>query len=219
MIDEQTVQKLIDRIIALEEKVAFLSRMESNFVYNPVTLTATLPATIKINGASGDTTTYKTIGFDSDGISSWFIRVRPDSIGLDPKFLEIVRRDSSGNFVDTPFAIDWSTGLTTILQEAWVAPTLLNSWVNYGGGYNSAGYFKDSHDVVHLRGMIKDGTATSGTTLFTLPVGYRPTARELFNVQSNGALGRIDVLSTGSVQILTGSNVWISLDGISFKAV
>lgn len=101
--------------------------------------------------------------------------------------------------------------------EAWVAPTLLNSWVNYGGGFNDAAYYKDPFGVVHLRGVIKDGTDVSGTALFTLPVGYRPPAQELFTVISSSALGRVDIATTGNVVITSGSNTWLSLDGLTFR--
>jgi hypothetical protein len=113
-----------------------------------------------------------------------------------------------------------SIGYTLIPSaETWTAPTLLNNWVNYGGGFNNAGYYKDPFGVVHLRGLIKDGTTTLGTALFTLPTGYRPVAQELFTVTSGSALGRVDVLTTGNVVINVGSSSWLSLDGLTFRAV
>jgi hypothetical protein len=66
------------------------------------------------------------------------------------------------------------------VQEAWIEPTLLNGWVNFGSGFSNIAYFKDEFDFVHLRGLIKDGTTTANTTLFTLPVGYRPLAANYF---------------------------------------
>jgi hypothetical protein len=99
------------------------------------------------------------------------------------------------------------------------APTLGNSWVDYGSGFDGAGYYKDADGTVYLQGLIKDGTATNGTVLFTLPSGYRPGRRLVFLVVTAGspvATGRIDVFSNGEVQIVTGSNTWLSLSGISF---
>lgn len=98
----------------------------------------------------------------------------------------------------------------------WIAPTLVNSWINYGAPYDVAGYRKDSFGFVHLKGLIKSGTATAGTVLFTLPAGYRPGATGLFDAQSNGSLGRVDVNSSGQVTIQVGTNAWISLNGITF---
>lgn len=99
--------------------------------------------------------------------------------------------------------------------EAWNAPTLLNSWVNFAGGYLAAGYYRDAMGVVHLRGMIKSGVV--GSSAFDLPAGYRPTAQTRFACESNSGHGVVVVQSaTGSVVPGVGSNAWFSLDGITF---
>lgn len=105
----------------------------------------------------------------------------------------------------------------TIVQEAWIAPTLLNGWVNYGGGYNPAGYFRDKEGIVHLRGLVRSGTM--GQAIFVLPEGYRPPFRELHAVQANpNAIGRCDITSDGQVLHVTGDAGWFSLDDITFRA-
>lgn len=104
---------------------------------------------------------------------------------------------------------------------SWTAPTFQNSWVNYGDQWNVAGYCKDPSGIVRLRGLIKNGSAG---TIFTLPVGFRPSATCLYLVACNHATppgnARIDVLSNGSVNLMTyatgGNNAWVSLDGITF---
>ena len=125
-----------------------------------------------------------------------------------------------------------------LYPEAWVAPTFTNSWVNYGSGFQTAGYRRIG-DVVYLRGLVKLGTL--GTSMFTLPVGYRPTGNillaALVNVKATfntGAAstgtahthpivaseiaGRIDINTSGTVSpTTTGGNGWISLDGLSFS--
>jgi hypothetical protein len=102
------------------------------------------------------------------------------------------------------------------VQDPWTAPSFLNGWLNYGNGYNPAGYFKDSMGMVHLRGLVKSGTMNAA--IFNLPAGYRPAYRNLFVNQSNGAIGRPDVTTVGDVIPAAGSNAWFSLDGISFRA-
>lgn len=99
--------------------------------------------------------------------------------------------------------------------QAWQTPTFLNSWVNNGGGYNNAGYYKDNFGIVHLRGLIKSGTL--GLSAFTLPAGYRPPAREIFGTVSNFAFGTVYVDTTGDVVPFNGSNAFISLDGLTFR--
>jgi hypothetical protein len=103
-------------------------------------------------------------------------------------------------------------------QEAWIEPTLLNGWVNFGSGFETAGYYKDEFGVVHLRGLIKSGTTTAGTTLFNLPIGYRPSNNKFTIIANHNTFAILSINTTGNVNInTTVSSVWISLDNISFK--
>jgi len=106
-----------------------------------------------------------------------------------------------------------------IIQDDWVAPTLLNSWVNYGSGSNPAGYFKDKQGIVHLRGLVANGV---GTTIFTLPVGFRPTYVEFKStVASAGGAGTFAVYviyANGNIDWSSGGTTWFSLDEMTFKA-
>lgn len=107
-------------------------------------------------------------------------------------------------------------GKPTCLDETFIAPTLLNSWVNHSVTYNNAGYYRDSAGVVHLHGMVKDGVF--GSPIFNLPAGYRPARNETFACMSNNAFGRMEVTSGGDVTLLVGSNLFASLDGMTFRA-
>lgn len=108
--------------------------------------------------------------------------------------------------------------LGELLQESKIAPTLLNSWQNYGAAYESATYWKDKCNVVHISGMIKGGTVSDGTVLFVLPVGYRPRTPEKFITVSVNAICILDIYANGNVTIRAGANTsWLSLSGISFK--
>lgn len=101
----------------------------------------------------------------------------------------------------------------------WIAPTLLNSWVNYGAPYNTAAYMRTDDGLVLLRGAIKSGTTTAGTVLFTLPVGFRPAGGTIeFATVSNGAIGQIDVETDGDVVIRVGGNTRLSLNNVIFAA-
>ena len=101
-------------------------------------------------------------------------------------------------------------------QENWTAPTFLNSWINNGSGYNNAGFYKDEFGIVHLRGLVKSGTMQA--SIFTLPTGYRPAAREFFGTVSDALFGSVYIDPDGSVVPWSGSNAWFSLDGITFRA-
>lgn len=88
---------------------------------------------------------------------------------------------------------------------AWTAPTLLNSWVNFGGTEQVAQVRKVG-DMVQLRGVIKSGTV-GFTDALVLPYGMRPPANLPFAIQSNGAIAGLYITSAGSVQVFFGSNV------------
>lgn len=106
------------------------------------------------------------------------------------------------------------------------------SWANYGSGYNTAGFYRDSMGRVHLKGLVKWAPSEPGwvlaggdcgtAALFRLPAGYRPAATELHSVMRNNTLSRIHVLSNGNVALCesrdTYEGIWYSLDGISFRA-
>ena len=103
----------------------------------------------------------------------------------------------------------------SITTSDWIAPTLENNWLNWGTPDGPAGYFKDSLGIVHLRGIVKNG---SGSTIFTLPDTYRPAYKEVHAVLASAVLGRVDIKPNGEVVVITGSYSWISLDGITFRA-
>lgn len=101
----------------------------------------------------------------------------------------------------------------------WVAPTLLNSWANYGLEWATAGYYRDASGLVYLRGLVKSGT--NNAAIFMLPSGYRPTAGRIFSVHAGGGQARLDVLYDGTVKTngyySSGTNAYVSLSGVFFE--
>lgn len=102
------------------------------------------------------------------------------------------------------------------------APAFQNSWANYDAAtFNSCAYRKDAMGYVHLRGLVKTGA--SATTIFTLPVGYRPARQQLVSTvayTTGMILGRIDIFPNGNVGgagSVTG-NTYTTLDNITFLA-
>lgn len=73
-------------------------------------------------------------------------------------------------------------------DSGWVGMTLAGTWAYYGAPFATPAYRKIGQQVF-LKGLVKDGTP--GTTISTLPVGYRPTEQRLFtavNVSNFGGM-------------------------------
>ena len=112
---------------------------------------------------------------------------------------------------------------------AWYGPDLGFVWENFDSGHSSVAFFKDRQGVVHLKGLAKRiGGEVCGPIvyMFPLPDGYRPAARSVFTSLRNGALARINVDADGWVNLDTSvgaacspDNEWLSLEGITFRAV
>jgi hypothetical protein len=94
-------------------------------------------------------------------------------------------------------------------------PAFENSWVNAGGNDTSAAFYKDPWGMVHIKGLVKNGTVN--TTIFTLPIGHRPNKDTNLASIANNAFCRLRISSDGTVSQIVGSNVWLSIH-CSFRA-
>lgn len=139
---------------------------------------------------------------------------------------------SAGQITFTPVgtiaATDVQTAIAEVAAEAvqanvpWIAPTLLNSWVNFDTSLYSAAGYRKVGDLVELRGLVKSGTI--GLAVFNLPVGYRPTRSHHLPVAANDAYGTCRVNGSsggapGDVVASAGSVSWFSLDNIRFSTL
>jgi len=97
------------------------------------------------------------------------------------------------------------------------SPTLLNSWVNYSaapGGYAFATYAQDSTGRVVMQGLIKNGTNTNGTDIFTLPAGLAPPQTMIMTTVSSGpAVAALNLSASPSLLESRGqgSNSYLTL--------
>ena len=104
-------------------------------------------------------------------------------------------------------------------QEVWQALPLIASWVDYGSGYETAQYMKDDMGFVHIKGFIKNGTATPATIFANLPAGYRPNGFSYYPViLSIGSAGSIEIRNTGTLGSVSMSTTYTSLGQFSFRA-
>jgi hypothetical protein len=103
------------------------------------------------------------------------------------------------------------------------ALSLQNSWVAEVG-YEAPYYIKNADNEVSLYGSMDSGTASAGTLLFTLPVGFRPSAAVFAPIvtRDGGAVvaGKGVTIDTDGTCVLTDSvgNNRVSLNGIKFLA-
>lgn len=171
------------------------------------TITDTDPLRVRLDG-------------DSDGLL-----ITPDTL-VHPRTLAI------GDRVWLQFygrrVVVLGKGGGTTHDPDWIAPNLLNGWLNYGSSWPGAGYRKGRDGMVKLRGLVKSGTGGISTPIFVLPQGYAPegtsSTGELFiqpaSVSGGFGYARVDVLGDGSVAIIaygpSASNAFVSLAGISF---
>lgn len=108
------------------------------------------------------------------------------------------------------------------VSEAWHhadltgGPAFQNGWNNYGAGFATGAYFRDATGIVHLRGLVKDGTMSA--TIFTLPPGNRPDGTLIFPAASLSAYGEVRVAADGTVVATIGSNAWVDLSSVHFRA-
>ena len=92
---------------------------------------------------------------------------------------------------------------------------------NYGGAYGGAAA-RLENGVVRLSGLVKCDLGGKARHLLTLPAGYRPKARLIFDAMGTYKSMRVDVHPDGKVEYITGgklwkiSSKWVSLDGIAF---
>jgi hypothetical protein len=102
-------------------------------------------------------------------------------------------------------------------NEAWNNPTFSNGWTDAGSGNQTTGYRKE-RGRVYLRGVVSGGTNTTGTIIFNLVAGYRPSAYEIFRADAVGSGAGVKIGTNGNVVIDTpgSSNAYLSLCGISF---
>jgi hypothetical protein len=174
-----------------------------------------------LNGGSLSTIFTLPSGYFNTDYKSLFLVISNEAIGR-------IDIDTTGNVVAVQGSSIWLSldGICFPIGATWTNATYNNGWTSYGQGYAPAGYWKSPDGVVHLRGLVMGGGVGGGganrldsdLAIFTLPSGYRPDKGLVIPVISNGAIGRLDISTDGTVVATSGNNTWLSLDGISFTA-
>ena len=101
--------------------------------------------------------------------------------------------------------------LTSGAQDSgWITPALVNSWalVSFAPQYRLVG------NRVVMRGDA--GTGTTGTTMFTLPSGYRPIQNQIVAAVATLTPCGLEVFSTGAVVPTFGTGSDVNLHAVTF---
>jgi hypothetical protein len=113
-------------------------------------------------------------------------------------------------YLGTPW---YAVGDTTKFCDNYESiPPFTGTWANFGGSYTPARFRKDALGKVYLDGLVNAGVI--GTSIFTLPVGYRPDSTHWKYFDSGGY--QFDIRDTGQVTPQGGVNTHVWLGGISF---
>lgn len=99
--------------------------------------------------------------------------------------------------------------------SGWISPTFQNSWADYGSPNDTVAFKKDVMGRLLLKGVAVGGSI--GVAMFTLPVGYRPSVRQIIGTTSNSVHGEIVIETSGEVVPTVGSNVYFGLAGLSVE--
>lgn len=134
--------------------------------------------------------------------------------------------DLTGSYPNPQIAAGAVDSSKLAANEAWHIiggvgePAFQNSWQNagLGGAPFSARFRKDIAGTVHVAGQVSTGTISCGVAaVFTMPVGYRPTADRYCSVAStNGANvaepAIVAIQPNGAVSLCDGNNIFTSLE-------
>jgi hypothetical protein len=154
--------------------------------------------------------------------SKGFSNIRMGEIGGDPRLIlddgsNLMQLDnSSGTFrIFKPgtvlLTLNTNGNLEFIgrLGSAWSAISFGAGWGNWGGTFEVALY-KKAGDIVMVTGLVTRVSGV-GTVIGTLPVGFRPVNDQLWDVITDSGLGRVDVDSSGNLNLVGGGTGWVSL--------
>lgn len=103
-------------------------------------------------------------------------------------------------------------------KGAGVNLTLANGWTNFGAPYQVARAMARDDGSVVLSGLIRPGTTTSGTVLFTLPASMRPANQQIVvTTMDAGAVAVLEIFASGNVTLRNGTpSSFLSLNNVGF---
>lgn len=189
--------------IATPPSINFNGDATFNDAVNHLTDTDFLPAaaTTEITFWGVITDTLKRLAIDGNGHMAW-------GVGGNTARDTVLYRASAGNL-----AVDNLLKNVSGSAETWHSMSLVNGWANSGGSDPTAQYrlVPSPANCVQIVGSIHGGTNANGTTIATLPVGYRPATHKVLFPTA------VDVLN-GSPRMTLNTNGTLTIDNSTSAA-
>lgn len=93
-------------------------------------------------------------------------------VKINPKMIDKTNfiKNSNNNSTTDTYSCDYING--KLYDSGWKNATLENGWTNIS---NRTMKYRKIGNVVYIQGTISGGTYAAGTTLFTLPEGFKNT--------------------------------------------
>jgi len=111
-------------------------------------------------------------------------------------------KDSTGT--NTAITIDSNGDLTfngsntaSVSDSGWITATLLNNFTHYDTTTYGPVRYRKIGNIVNIQGITTQNVVS--TTIFQLPVGYRPPTRLILPTLNSNSLSRLDIAQDGSV--------------------
>lgn len=131
----------------------------------------------------------------------------------------ILNVDQIGHSTSGTTAITIASDGTVTMPEndsGWIEITLTSPFTAFttSPDFGNPEYRKTG-DIVNIQGLINANSASDGSTIFTLPSGYRPKKRLIFTQQNgNAATARVDIFPNGEVEAhaIANNGTWLILN-------
>lgn len=106
------------------------------------------------------------------------------------------------------------TQLSAYVPPSWTNVSLINGWTAFGNNYSTAQYRKYGTGVVEIKGQItRASIPANGSVIFTLPLGFRPTAISTRITACDGGVCTLEIQPNGDVVFKSApSVVFVSIE-------
>jgi hypothetical protein len=131
----------------------------------------------------------------------------------------ILNVDQIGHSTSGTTAITIASDGTVTMPEndsGWIEITLNSPFTAFtvSTDFGNPEYRKIGN-IVNIQGLVNANSASNASTIFTLPVGYRPKKRLIFTMENgNNVQARVDIHSNGNVEAhaIANNGTWLNVN-------